>query len=110
MFAILCGSLPFDDENIRNLFKKIKAGQYSIPSYVSPSARDLLSRMLVIDPLKRATMKEVMVHPWFKHRLPPCLTITARDRVMMETGIDASVLQQVKCMHSYVHTYIHTYI
>jgi serine/threonine protein kinase len=26
LYALLCGSLPFDDENIPNLFKKIKAG------------------------------------------------------------------------------------
>ena len=24
LYALLCGSLPFDDENIPNLFKKIK--------------------------------------------------------------------------------------
>ena len=26
MYALLCGSLPFDDESIPNLFKKIKGG------------------------------------------------------------------------------------
>jgi len=26
LYALLCGSLPFDDENIPNLFKKIKVG------------------------------------------------------------------------------------
>lgn len=31
LFALLCGSLPFDDENIPNLFRKIKGdsdGEY----------------------------------------------------------------------------------
>lgn len=27
LYALLCGSLPFDDENVPNLFKKIKHGK-----------------------------------------------------------------------------------
>jgi serine/threonine protein kinase len=36
LYALLCGSLPFDDENIPNLFKKIKGGVYNLPSHLSP--------------------------------------------------------------------------
>ena len=32
LYALLCGSLPFDDENIPNLFRKIKARARSFPS------------------------------------------------------------------------------
>eukprot|EP00834_Sanchytrium_tribonematis_P001010 NODE_21_length_42443_cov_0.822808.p21 type:complete len:245 gc:universal NODE_21_length_42443_cov_0.822808:775-1509(+) len=35
LFALLCGHLPFDDENIKELYKKISAGQYTIPNYIS---------------------------------------------------------------------------
>ena len=35
LYALLCGSLPFDDENIPNLFRKIKNGKFKIPSYLS---------------------------------------------------------------------------
>lgn len=35
LYALLCGSLPFDDESIPSLFKKIKAGMYSLPSHLS---------------------------------------------------------------------------
>jgi serine/threonine protein kinase len=28
LYALLCGTLPFDDENIPNLFKKIKVSKY----------------------------------------------------------------------------------
>ena len=41
LYALLCGSLPFDDESIPNLFKKIKGGIYNLPSHLSPGARDL---------------------------------------------------------------------
>lgn len=36
LYALLVGSLPFDDENIPNLFKKIKNGIYSLPNHLSP--------------------------------------------------------------------------
>ena len=34
LYALLCGSLPFDDENIPNLFKKIKGGIFTLPGHV----------------------------------------------------------------------------
>lgn len=48
LYALLCGSLPFDDENIPNLFKKIKNGLYTLPTHLSSGARDLIPRMLQV--------------------------------------------------------------
>ncbi len=48
LYALLCGTLPFDDRNVTVLFKKIKAGQFYIPPYLSPSAVDLLTKMLQV--------------------------------------------------------------
>lgn len=59
LYALLCGSLPFDDENIPNLFKKIKGGIYQLPSHLSPGARDLIPRMLLVDPMTRITIPEI---------------------------------------------------
>ena len=76
LYALLCGSLPFDDENIPALFKKIKAGEYTFPNHLSPIVRDLIGRMLVVDPLQRATLSEVQQHPWFVYSLPRYLAIS----------------------------------
>ncbi|CAD6588078.1 MAG: Protein kinase [Tremellales sp. Tagirdzhanova-0007] len=70
MFVLLCGKLPFDDEHIPSLFKKIESGQFHIPSHVSDGARHLLKRMLYVDPLKRATIGEIRTMPFFQERLP----------------------------------------
>lgn len=59
LYALLCGSLPFDDESIPNLFKKIRGGMYSLPSHLSEMARDLIPRMLVVDPMKRITIPDI---------------------------------------------------
>ncbi|KAL1557884.1 SNF1-related protein kinase catalytic subunit alpha KIN10-like isoform X2 [Salvia divinorum] len=76
LYALLCGVLPFDDENIPNIFKKIKSGMYTLPSHLSAGARDLIPRMLVVDPMKRITTHDIRKHPWFKEHLPRYLAVT----------------------------------
>ncbi|CAL6405524.1 unnamed protein product [Bathycoccus prasinos] len=93
MYALLCGSLPFDDESIPNLFKKIKGGIYTLPSYVSPGARDLISRMLLVDPLKRITMAEIRNHPWCTCHLPRYLAVPPPDTLSQATIIDIETLE-----------------
>lgn len=70
MYVLLCGKLPFDDDHIPSLFKKIESGQFHIPSHVSEGARHLLKRMLHVDPLKRATIAEIRSMPFFQENLP----------------------------------------
>ncbi|KAH9606888.1 hypothetical protein KSS87_019722 [Heliosperma pusillum] len=79
LYALLCGTLPFDDENIPNLFKKIKGGIYTLPSHLSPGARDLIPRMLVVDPMKRITIPVIRQHSWFQAHLPRYLAVPPPD-------------------------------
>ncbi len=48
LYALLCGTLPFDDRNVSMLFKKIKSGQYYVPSHLSNEVVDLISKMLQV--------------------------------------------------------------
>ncbi|KAK9376181.1 kinase-like domain-containing protein [Lipomyces chichibuensis] len=73
LYVMLCGRLPFDDEFIPTLFKKINGGVYTLPSYLSPGAKHLLQRMLVVNPLNRITVREIMQDKWFKVSLPDYL-------------------------------------
>jgi 5'-AMP-activated protein kinase catalytic alpha subunit len=73
LYALLCGCLPFDEETIPQLFTKIKKGRYTIPSHVTPGARDLIEKLLVVDPLQRITIPQIRDHPWFLDGLPPHL-------------------------------------
>ena len=74
LYALLCGTLPFDDEYFPALFKKIKQGEFKIPAFVSPSCRDLLCAMLCQDPNNRITIPEIRQHDWFLTDLPPYLS------------------------------------
>lgn len=68
---MLAGYLPFDDDpanpegdNINLLYKYITTTPLTFPEYVTPHARDLLRRILVPDPRKRADLFEVARHSW----------------------------------------------
>lgn len=70
-YAMLAGYLPFDDDpanpegdNINLLYKYITSTPLTFPEYVTPHARDLLRRILVPDPRKRADLFEVARHSW----------------------------------------------
>jgi len=95
LYALLCGSLPFDDENIPNLFKKIKGGIYTLPGHIGESTKDLIAKMLVVDPLQRITITEIRQHPWFKLDLPLYLSLPP-DQITSEFDrIDEEVLSEV---------------
>ncbi|KAI8354028.1 kinase-like domain-containing protein [Blakeslea trispora] len=69
LYAMLTGHLPFNDEHMPRLLSKIKTGRYrSLPDYLSADARDLIKRMLVVDPTKRMTMAEILQHPWLTNK------------------------------------------
>ncbi|KAF2198475.1 serine/threonine-protein kinase-like protein [Delitschia confertaspora ATCC 74209] len=66
-YEFLVGEAPFEDTQIMTQ-KKIVRGEYTVPSFVSPEARDLIKRLLVLDPEKRIPLEEVEKHPWIlKH-------------------------------------------
>ena len=48
LYALLCGFLPFDDENIAALYRKIQAGVYEKPPWLSQGSLHLLSQMLQV--------------------------------------------------------------
>ncbi|KAI0314956.1 hypothetical protein OF83DRAFT_396829 [Amylostereum chailletii] len=71
LYAMLAGYLPFDDDpanpdgnDINLLYKYIVNTPLSFPDYISPEARDLLGIMLQPDPMRRASLHQVMAHPW----------------------------------------------
>ncbi|KAI8612311.1 kinase-like domain-containing protein, partial [Chytriomyces sp. MP71] len=64
LFALLCGHLPFDDDNMKELYKKIASGVYKCPEYVPAGARHLINRLIQVDPKQRAQLQEVINHPW----------------------------------------------
>ncbi|KAJ3146162.1 Protein kinase [Geranomyces michiganensis] len=73
LYVMLCGRLPFDDDYIPALFKKINGGIFTLPSFLSTPVKQLLQAMLIVDPLKRATIAQIRQLEWFQKGLPDYL-------------------------------------
>ncbi|KAI9481141.1 MAG: kinase-like domain-containing protein [Benjaminiella poitrasii] len=104
LYALLTGHLPFDDENIRQLLKKVKSGKYVMPNNISCSAQDLIRRILVVDPSKRLNMQQIMSHPWFRETEPMNMSTLPVPPTEKEIGqpvsdaseIDDRILETIK--------------
>lgn len=64
LYVLVCGKVPFDDENSSVLHEKIKQGKVEYPQHLSIEVISLLSKMLVVEPKRRATLKQVVEHHW----------------------------------------------
>jgi len=65
LYALLTITLPFDAPTIPELFKLIKQGRYTVPGHVSADAKDLVARMLTVDPKCRISVDGIRRHKWF---------------------------------------------
>lgn len=92
LYVMLCGRLPFDDDFIPALFKKISNGVYTLPNYLSSGAKNLLTRMLVVNPLNRITIHEIMEDEWFKQNMeeylfPPDMSKSMHNKIEIDEDV-----------------------
>lgn len=66
LYVLVCGKVPFDDQSMPALHAKIKRGLVEYPVWLSVECKHLLTRMLVTSPQNRASLSEVLSHPWMK--------------------------------------------
>lgn len=68
LYILLCGFPPFYDDNNKKLFAQIVAANFSFPdpywTNISQNAKDLVNKLLVVDPTKRLTAEQILQHPW----------------------------------------------
>jgi serine/threonine protein kinase len=89
LYTLLCGFPPFYDESIQVLTEKVARGQYTFLSPwwddISKPAQDLVSHLLTVDPEKRYTIKQFLVHPWVTEKQEP--TYAALDAPPLATPL-----------------------
>jgi len=85
LYVMLCGFPPFSEETNEKLFDAIKKGEYEFPSphwdQITDYAKDLIKKLLVVDPAKRLDADGILKHPWIVGDVTPrkgLPTVTAK--------------------------------
>jgi len=70
VFMLVCGYPPFNGRNQDAIFEKIKKGKFKFPSRpagepgLSEEVKDLITRLLTMDPKQQLTVEKALEHPW----------------------------------------------
>ena len=67
MYTLIIGKPPFETNNVKETYKRIKIGNYTFPEHavISEPAKDLIQSILVLDPYKRPKLDEILAHDFF---------------------------------------------
>eukprot|EP00271_Cylindrocystis_brebissonii_P008055 TRINITY_DN2207_c1_g1_i1.p1 TRINITY_DN2207_c1_g1~~TRINITY_DN2207_c1_g1_i1.p1 ORF type:complete len:1730 (+),score=245.25 TRINITY_DN2207_c1_g1_i1:218-5407(+) len=94
MYVMLSGEQPFRAKEVKSIFEQVMVGKYDLEAgpwtMISPAAKDLVRRMMCLNPQARITAEQAKRHPWILHhwgqgqlqgltssgrRAPPPLTV-----------------------------------
>jgi serine/threonine protein kinase len=70
LYTLLCNRLPFEGSTLSELIRKVKKGKYHVTGSVSGEAKDLLAKILCLDPKERLSIAAIKAHHWFAQDLP----------------------------------------
>ena len=76
LFELLTGTAPFQASNQQAMFEKILKVRINFPKNFPPLAKDLISKMLKVNPEERISLTEILNHPWMQTHQPIRPTIT----------------------------------
>ncbi|KAK9509203.1 hypothetical protein O3M35_006567 [Rhynocoris fuscipes] len=64
LYVLVCGSLPFDGPTLCSLKNKVLSGKFRIPFFMSRECEQLIRQMLLTDPERRMSIKQIRAHKW----------------------------------------------
>jgi polo-like kinase 1 len=69
IYTLLIGKPPFETPDVKTTYKKIRMNSYSFPEHViiSEQAKNLITKILVLDPSKRPTLDQILSHPFMNN-------------------------------------------
>ncbi|XP_039003142.1 CBL-interacting protein kinase 2-like [Hibiscus syriacus] len=71
LYALLAGSLPFNDSNLMAMYRKISTADYKVPNWFPPEVTKLLLRIFNPNPKERISIARIMATPWFRKGFNP---------------------------------------
>ncbi|CAK9317527.1 unnamed protein product [Citrullus colocynthis] len=79
LYVLLAGFLPFQDENIMTMYKKVFKAEFECPPWFSAESKRLISKILVVDPGRRITIGAITRVPWFRKDFSRSLSFTMKE-------------------------------
>jgi len=64
LYVLLCGCVPFDDENVQGLQEKIKQADFSFCKTISRDAAELIRGMILAQPSSRLGLEQIIASKW----------------------------------------------
>lgn len=85
LFEMLVGNSPFYDSAQQALLRNISSGKFKFPRSFPPNAKDLVMKMLKLNPDERITATMVLKHSWMMQHPPIRETMTQdiRESIML---------------------------
>ncbi|KAH7366078.1 hypothetical protein KP509_18G062300 [Ceratopteris richardii] len=71
LYVLMAGYLPFDEQNLVALYKKINKADFKCPPWFSSAARRLITRILDPNPKTRISIPGILENDWFKKGYKP---------------------------------------
>jgi len=71
LYVLMAGFLPFDEDDLTSLYRKINEADFSCPTWFSPGAKSLISRILDPDPQTRIKVSGIREDDWFRKNYVP---------------------------------------
>uniref|UniRef100_A0A8W7PMT7 SNF-related serine/threonine-protein kinase n=1 Tax=Anopheles coluzzii TaxID=1518534 RepID=A0A8W7PMT7_ANOCL len=88
LFMLVCGHPPFQEANDSETLTMIMDCKYTMPAHVSDGCRNLISKMLVREPEKRATLQQIALDVWLMEgsceETPENQPLVSREQVSEE--------------------------
>uniref|UniRef100_A0ACD5U1I2 Uncharacterized protein n=1 Tax=Avena sativa TaxID=4498 RepID=A0ACD5U1I2_AVESA len=81
LFVLMAGYLPFHDQNLMAMYRKIYRGEFRCPRWFSKDLTSLLNRLLDTNPETRITVAQVMESRWFQKGFRPVRFYVEDDQV-----------------------------
>lgn len=97
LYALLCGELPFDDDDDNVTRRKILTEEPKYPDHVPADALSLLKQLLSKRPFPRPSLTDILNHPFLAEHAPEQRAVLAKERLEpFSTALEKDTLHRMK--------------
>ncbi|XP_010914779.1 CBL-interacting protein kinase 1 [Elaeis guineensis] len=107
LYVILTGYLPFDDRNLAVLYQKIFKGEFQIPKWLSPGARNMIRRILDPNPCTRINVAQIKEDGWFKQDYIPVMPEEEEEEEDKSSDDESFSIKEVAETNEHGNIYTH---